>query len=322
MSRSTIPSKKSKIDLLEEKVEGMFAELLQRLEKRKESSRSFPINNEYPQHRYCRSDDDMDPIYSFSRVSTHRSLSAESWCAPKPEDLSKAGIRSWNKIKYKEVEKCLKAAPVFGGLKVNPPLERYAQKSFISSILLRLDDVLATITQGLLRKRKALGDEIKKYKTFIISSPKAFLWSKDKDLDEEMKKTLSNSSSLFKSLSDDLLHLACARRAEVLDLRRKFFKAGTDFLSGKLQEIPPSEIFLFDEQRLSDFIKEEGGYHRVFLSRSGKTYRSLGQPIRKSARKRPSEVFAAPRATKSSEPKWRSRPSTSTSTGQSAMNLK
>lgn len=50
------------------------------------------------------------------------------------------GLESWNKIRYKDVQKRLQAAPVFGALKVNSQLGSLAVKSFASNLLFKLDD--------------------------------------------------------------------------------------------------------------------------------------------------------------------------------------
>lgn len=177
--------------------------------------------------------------------------------APAPEikaqgiSCQKLGSTSWNKIRYKEVQKKLQASPVFDSLKVNTQLEGLCPKSYYLTLLERMDELAGTVTHGLLKQRQKLMEGMK---TLATKHPAAY---------DDIKGAFLGDSQ-FKEISDDLLQFACARRAEVIEIRRKTFKPKESHHAAKLAEIPPSETHLFDEEQLSKFLDQRGGLNKVF----------------------------------------------------------
>lgn len=107
-------------------------------------------------------------------------------------------------------------------------------------MLARMDGALGTVCQALLKEREKIAESVKE---LTQKHPGVFSDVKDLFLGE-------NS---FKSISDDLLHYTWAKRAEILELRRKCFKPRESFQATRLADIPPSESFLFDEELLASF---------------------------------------------------------------------
>lgn len=175
----------------------------------------------------------------------------------------KLGSTSWNKIRYKEVQKKLRVTPVFDALKVNDQLGHMVPKNFSTDLLSNADTTLGTICHGLLKQREVLVDQFK------------LLGAKYPEILEDIQQSLSSVNSPLKNISDDLLHYTCARRAEIIELRRKAFKASNEFLTMKLAKIPPSETHLFEENHLEEFINKQGGFFRVF--------RSIKKPLHQSS---------------------------------------
>lgn len=165
------------------------------------------------------------------------------------QKLSAAG---WNKIKYKDVQKKLQAAPVFDTLKINSQLRSIAPKSSSQSLLARSDSLTGTITHGLLLQRQKLAAAIKS------------LTEKHPTIAEDIKRSFLGEDSV-KSVSDDLLHFTCAKRAETIEMRRNTFRTREAHQASALAEIPPSASHLFEEGRLTDFLKQEGGVQKVFF---------------------------------------------------------
>ncbi|XP_012269133.2 uncharacterized protein LOC105693654 [Athalia rosae] len=163
----------------------------------------------------------------------------------------KLGTPNWNKIRYKEVQKNLQASPVFDALKVNSQLGGLTQKSFSQSILVKMDAMAGTITHGLLKERAKITDGLR---ALAQKYPDAYTDIKDIFLGE----------SSVKQISDDLLQYSCARRAEIIEMRRRFFKPKDLHLVAKLEEIPPSESHLFAEEMLSNFVNQQGGIYKIF----------------------------------------------------------
>lgn len=279
--------KRSKVDALEQHMNQMFATLMERMDSLGEKKRDRTPSRlaEYPEES---SDEENHP------PDLSRSTSPDDWQAPlvgsdfnvspnqvdlpeleflpnvkeaepaiptPSEHIMAEGIAcqrfgsdAWNRIRYKEVEKRLHASPVFSTLKINAELTELGPAS---GHLSRQDGMLGTVTHGLLCQRKALAEELKKLaKKFPAAA-------------EDLKNLMSDESN-FKTISDNILQYVCAHRAEALDMRRRVFKPKNEALSSLLQKIPPSSTHLFQEVKLSEFIRDNGGMARIFPSRSGR----------------------------------------------------
>nr|CAI5830700.1 unnamed protein product [Callosobruchus analis] len=66
----------------------------------------------------------------------------------------------------------------------------------------------------------------------------------------------------FREISDEILQYTCGRRAEAIELRRTSFYPKNDAIASQLENIPPSETFLFDESQFADFFKLHGRFFR------------------------------------------------------------
>lgn len=322
--------KKSKVEMLEQRMESMFSTIMDRISSLEPSNRKS---------KYLVSSDEGDTsndTIDFEPHSRSRSTTPDDWHAPSvehdlqvkeaeppllpeldflpevkeiepevpapTEQVRKEGIacqrfgsEAWNRIRYKEVAKRLHAAPVFSALKVNTELVSLGVQP--SGLLAKQDNVLGTIVHGLLCQRKELAEDLRQ------------LAKKFPNASQDLRKLLSDGSG-FKSTSDDLLQFVCAHRAETIEMRRKAFRTKNEALSSVLHHIPPSPTHLFDEQELSNFIKDQGGAGRIFLPKLvGKqsSFRQIKQVSRSAA---PSSSTIGQLRTK--QPVWRSRPDQAT----------
>lgn len=272
------PSKRSRISMVEERMENMFQVLLDKIENRN-------AENEWSDGSADDSDDDsvseqevsVDPVgweapalmptqekptvnLKALELVPQVKESAPTVPPPDPEikaqglECQKLGTPNWNRIRYKDVQKKLQASPVFDALKVNSQLESLAPKSFANSMLERAEEMAGTITHGLLKQRQKFTEGMQK------------IAQKYPDVFSEIKDNFLGDSA-FKEISDDLLHYTCARRAELIEWRRKSFKPKDHHLAVKLAEIPPSESHLFDEDALSKFFDQRGGFQKVFYQK-------------------------------------------------------
>ncbi|XP_044580459.1 uncharacterized protein LOC123267486 [Cotesia glomerata] len=276
------PAKRSRIAQLEERMENMFHVLLDKIEnKNAENEWSVGSSEESDGESLSDGDPTIDQIADATAWKAPELMptqekqpvslealalvpqvkeSAPAVPPPAPEikaqglECQKLGTASWNRIRYKDVQKKLQASPVFDALKVNSQLESLAPKSFANSMLERAEEMAGTITHGLLKQRQKLSEGMQR---IAQKYPEAF---------DEIKNNFLGDSA-FKEISDDLLHYTCARRAELIELRRKSYKPKDHHLAAKLAEIPPSESHLFDEEALSKFFDQRGGFHRVFYQR-------------------------------------------------------
>ncbi|CAG5035579.1 unnamed protein product [Parnassius apollo] len=145
----------------------------------------------------------------------------------------------------------LHASPVFDSLKVNTHLEGLVSKSYNQKFLERADELTGSLTHGLLKQRQILMEGIKS------------LAAKHTGAYEDIKQMFLGESQ-FKEVSDDLLQFTCARRAEIIEMRRKALKPKEQQHVAKLSEIPPSQTHLFDIDLLSKFLDQRGGLSKIF----------------------------------------------------------
>ncbi|XP_060810151.1 uncharacterized protein LOC132904244 [Amyelois transitella] len=275
------PVKRSKVDMLEEKMERMFAFMAEKIESLCEirqpptQSDESEEDSENESEPYSQREPSPDsewhaPALDTSGVTDMASLDDLDFRPevkeadpvipePSPElkeegiGCQRLGTTGWSRIRYKEVEKKLHASPVFSALKINTELSSVARDF---SWLGKQDSLLGTICHGLLLQRRAIAEDLRALAREYPASG------------GEVKRILKESN--FKSLSDDLLQFVCAHRAETIENRRKIFKAKNETLTTALHQIPPSATHLFEEKILSTFIKDNGGTGQVFTSKQGK----------------------------------------------------
>lgn len=269
--------KKSRFDLLEDKMFEMFSSLkneIQTLQERPSTSKErieSDSGEEYWSDNMQEEEEDSRegsgsvasvPFLVEEMEFEPQVKEAEPHVARPDPEIWRQGVNcqkfhstGWNNIRYKEVQKKLEASPVFSALKVNPQLEEINQKSYSQTLLIKSDLTLGTITHGLLQQRQAL----KRLVTNVaIKHPEAA---------NELKSGLFSAESEYKTISDELLQLTCARRAETIDARRKCFKPRKNHMIAEINKIPPSETYLFEQQALNQLLKDEGGLFRTFYGR-------------------------------------------------------
>lgn len=278
-----IGAKRSRYVVLEEQMNNIFSILMEKIDDLKENRRNNREENgldddgdgQSQSDSQSDSEDDRSAISNWTppgledppvkhandleALSLVPQVKEKEPTIPPPSEIikeqgiscQKLGSASWNKIRYKEVQKKLHASPVFDTLKVNPQLENVVQKSYYQILLERMDEMAGTITHGLLKQRQQLKEGLR---TLASKHPEAY---------ESIKEVFVGESP-FKETSDDLLQFTCAKRAEVFEMRRKVFKPKDLHHAAKLAEIPPSVTHLFDEELLSKFLDQRGGMVKVF----------------------------------------------------------
>lgn len=181
-------SQNTRINALEQKMEGMLSLLLDKLGQREQLGSESEKELDYSDgDEETASDTSNSPSWKAPALKPYQDWQVEGVekefellpktkeadpFIPAPlEQLKSEGIKcqrlgtvSWNRIRCKEVEKHLHAASVFSALKVNSELGTLAQpRSWVT----KQEEMLGTITHGLLMQRKALAEAlsatIKKY---------------------------------------------------------------------------------------------------------------------------------------------------------------
>lgn len=99
-------------------------------------------------------------------------------------------------------------------MKVNSQLSGLTQNPGYDSLLAKFDEMAGIISHGLLKERAKMTEGMR---TLAQKYPDAYNDIKD----------LFLGSSSFKEISDDLLHFTCARRAEIIEMRRKLLNQRT-----------------------------------------------------------------------------------------------
>lgn len=295
LSRSSERScKRSKVEVLEDKMNQMFNVLLEKIEEMHPNTSSVVQGDgDSGEEIYEQGDSeseadswqapallsDLDPVNNdpddadfdfFPRTKEAEPLIPE----PTPElrmegiECHRFGNEGWNRIRYKDVMKRLQAAPVFSSLKVNRELGGLAPPN---PTLTRKDHMMGTLAHGILLQRKALSEGLKKVAKAHPAAAK------------ELGGLFSTDSEL-KQISDDLLQFVCAYRLETIEMRRKAFTPKNEGLSAALHQIPPSETSLFEEKKLAEFLKDNGGIQTIFKANYGNSFRKPQIPPPPSSR--------------------------------------
>nr|CAH7735227.1 unnamed protein product [Callosobruchus chinensis]CAH7735228.1 unnamed protein product [Callosobruchus chinensis] len=303
-------SKKSRLDEVEERqgrMEGILQEILQKLQ----SGGAVSADEDADEDEQDNVESDSDS----SLPNTQESL-GEDWRPPVlvrakenvpfqfypltkeqaptiPEPLGeinrqgihcqRLGSSAWNKIRYLDAQKYLQASGVFVPLSINPQLSRRASSSSSAEMLTKMDASLGIITHGLLMQRKHFADGIQH---IMETHPEAT---------EDLLKVFSGDDSKFKSFSDVLLQYVCGKRAEIIEARRKLYEFEKGSISQMMRDIPPSEKFLYDENRLSELFKQES------MPRASSYYRRTTSWLQ-----RHNEDKRGSTASKSSRPQYKS----------------
>ncbi|KOB72409.1 Iron(III) dicitrate-binding protein [Operophtera brumata] len=165
----------------------------------------------------------------------------------KGTECQRLGTTTWNNLKYREVEKSLEASPISTALKINPQLANATPKWCSSENIIKLDQTCAVFKHVLLLQRQAFEEGIQKV------AQEAGITS----VAESIHRNLLSKESKFRKLSDKAIQYACGRRADAIATRRSFYKPPNIGLDSLLKSIPPSLTHLFDEEKLTECIRQK-----------------------------------------------------------------
>uniref|UniRef100_A0A8D8TX86 Uncharacterized protein n=2 Tax=Cacopsylla melanoneura TaxID=428564 RepID=A0A8D8TX86_9HEMI len=186
----------------------------------------------------------LSPGFSFSPETKEREPSIP---LPAPDILEqgincqKLGSAGWSRVRYMEAQKALQAGGMFSALTIPPDFPSSCRSSADHSA--RLDLSLGTLTHGLLLQRKAFSEGVN---TLLEKVPNAA---------GEILRIFGSPESPFKLVSDNLLQYTCGKRAECFELRRKQLEPKDPHMARLMRDIPPSSTALFEEGKLSEFVR-------------------------------------------------------------------
>lgn len=172
------------------------------------------------------------------------------------------GEQGWNKIRYMEAQKKLHASGVFSPLKTNLQMNCTVSRSTCEN-LEKIEGVYGILTHGLLLQRKYFQEAIK------------ILVTKHPTISEEIKILFTDTSSSFKTTSDDLLQYVCGKRAEVIEARRKCFLPKNGIIEQTVRKIPPSKTHIFDQDQIKEINFQNHGQtssYRRFHSKENRKF--------------------------------------------------
>lgn len=170
--------------------------------------------------------------------------------------LQQFNTDTWQHIRYKKALIDMLASPGFCKLKINNELcSLNTGKDFLAST----EEIMAATTHALLQQRELLQLGLQTIINWAHSNPHEL---KSDTLFEKISETFGNTSPSFK-LSEKTLQIVCGRRAECVEIRRKrLISAITNKnIQTAINNIPPSEEFLFDKIKLASLIHSLGGPH-------------------------------------------------------------
>ncbi|KAI5641153.1 reverse transcriptase (RNA-dependent DNA polymerase) domain-containing protein [Phthorimaea operculella] len=267
-------SKRAKVDVLEDRMENMFSLIMDKYSKVMDRLDEVVRRPLAPQPYEIEDEDDevvddeesdtdwQAPSLEYDMEAEESVLEEEDLDfrprvkeadplipEPSPElmaegiECQRLGSKKWSRIRFKDAEKKLQAAPVFNSLEINAELASLNLHSY--PLLTKQDGILGTVCHGILLQRRALVEDLK---NLVKKHPAA---------KDDVRRILKESQ--FQSVSDDLLQFTCGHRAETIEMRRKVYKTKHEVLTAALQQIPPSSTHLFEERSLVNFLKDNGG---------------------------------------------------------------
>nr|CAI5865782.1 unnamed protein product [Callosobruchus analis] len=161
------------------------------------------------------------------------------------------GQGTYNRIRYAEAQKKLQASPVFSALQINPQLAAISQNRDTSDQLSQTEAMLGTILHGLLLQREAFPNAVKA------------LTAKYPEIKRDIKDYFWDTKGDFKVISDDFVQYVSGKRAEVIEKRRKALRPRNTQICASLDAITPSKTYLFEEDSLTDLIRQHGQFFRA-----------------------------------------------------------
>jgi hypothetical protein len=173
--------------------------------------------------------------------------------------LQRFGSAEWCNVRYSKVSKEYIADPGFKELSENSELSALDPAS---PQLASVERALAAITHAALKERDLLQSSLQELINWGHDGESALT----PDALETKISDLFGGQGLCNRVSDDLLQIACGKRAEIIETRRNRF---LKMLKNKhdvqpLAKIPPSASFLFEEAAFSSELQRLGGVSKCF----------------------------------------------------------
>lgn len=179
----------------------------------------------------------------------------------KLSQLQRFKSSDWYAIRFSEAQKKYVATPGFVELNVNDELRRFNASGSNEDRLYLIERTFAALTNAILTQK----DELRTCLQSLVD------WSNDKSttlsprsLFDKIEQTFGKESN-FTKVTDDILQIACGRRADCISMRRDIIikRISEEYHCGALQKIPPSVDNLFDSDKLAAYLQKIGGAEKL-----------------------------------------------------------
>lgn len=179
--------------------------------------------------------------------------------------LQRFNAKDWYAIRFSEAQKKYATTPGFIELAINDELKRFESPTHEDNRLHLLERTFAALSNAILTQKDELRDNLQK----LID------WAAEKDtvlsassLFDKIEQVFNKQSNYMKA-TDDILQITCGRRADMINLRREsLLKQIPDVYScDVLQNIPPSQEFLFNAEAFNTFLQKIGGAEKLMTSK-------------------------------------------------------
>lgn len=204
-----------------------------------------------------------DPLYPISNDKRLKILG----------ELQRFNSGEWNSVRFAEAQKKYLSTPGFVELNINEEIKRFESPNNEDYRIYLLERSFAAMTNAMLIQKEELRNNLQQ----LIN------WSGEKDTELTPSslftkvEQLFDKNSAFMKVSDDLLQVACGRRAEFIRLRRDSLlkKIPDEYLSAGLEKIPPSAEDLFDSNSLCSYLQKIGGADKLVFKQNPSKVQSM-----------------------------------------------
>lgn len=168
--------------------------------------------------------------------------------------LQKFETPSWKGIRYKKALQSCIASPGFVGLKVNEELCHFNKTK---DYLAPTENLLAGLSNNILEQRQLLRLGLQDLLDWASANPNNL---NTDTLFEKISGTFGPGSPSYKN-SETAMQIVCGKRAECIEIRRDRIlkEIANSNLRATLQNVPPSQEYLFSREALQPIIASLGG---------------------------------------------------------------
>lgn len=172
--------------------------------------------------------------------------------------LQKFGCHDWMNIPFFDTQKMHLFTPGFCALKTNHELKPVDNTARAQT---EFEHTLSAITHAVIVQRTDLQQRLQALVDWAYLSNELTA-----DAVTNKVKALFMEDTQFTKANDDILQIACGRRASIIQHRRNNIlkQCSNSIVAEKLRDIPPSNLHLFENTQLERILVDNGGTSKNF----------------------------------------------------------